>query len=173
LAHEEKIAYAQSVLERFRNPFVRHEILSIALNSVSKWKVRVLPSLLDYQRQIGHVPAALAFSLAALIYFYRGTSRRTTGVLGARGEQKYPIRDEPAAVDFFQTAWNSHCHNRGVEELVRTILAAQVLWDCDLTEVPDLVDQVARGLASILQHGMRQAVQRMLDAGVSTVGDSK
>ena len=83
LAHEEKTAYAQSVLERFRNPFVRHELLSIALNSVSKWKVRVLPSLLDYQRQIGHVPTALAFSLAALIYFYRGTSRRTTGVFGA------------------------------------------------------------------------------------------
>ena len=59
LPEQEKTAYAEAVLERFRNPFVRHELLSIALNCVSKWKVRVLPSLLDYLQRSGRLPPAL------------------------------------------------------------------------------------------------------------------
>ena len=74
LAEDEKTVYAKAVLERFRNPFVKHALLSIALNSVSKWKVRVLPSLLGSLQQNRRLPPALTFSLAALIHFYRGTA---------------------------------------------------------------------------------------------------
>ncbi len=67
----EHLAFANAVLDRFFNPFIRHRLLSIALNSVSKWKVRVLPSIAAYQRLYGALPKALTFSLAALIAFYR------------------------------------------------------------------------------------------------------
>ena len=67
LAH---IRPADSVIERFKNPFAQHRLLSISLNSVSKWKVRVMPSLLDYVQMKGRLPEVLAFSLAALIRFY-------------------------------------------------------------------------------------------------------
>ena len=71
LPKEELESFANDVIERFKNPFIKHYLLSIALNSVSKFKVRDLPSLLAYMDQFGKEPACLVFSLAALIAFYR------------------------------------------------------------------------------------------------------
>ena len=72
LGHEEEdIPFGKAVLERFSNPFVKHQLLSIALNSVSKFKARVLPTILEYKEQRGYLPKCLTFSLAALIAFYR------------------------------------------------------------------------------------------------------
>lgn len=68
---EDNRAFGAAVLERFSNPFIKHMLLSIALNSVSKFKARVLPTILEYQEQKGSYPQALVFSLAALIAFYR------------------------------------------------------------------------------------------------------
>lgn len=71
LPEEELTAYANDVLERFANPFIRHYLSSIALNSVSKFKVRVLPSILEYQKRFDSLPSTLVQALAALIRFYR------------------------------------------------------------------------------------------------------
>lgn len=72
LPEEELVQFANDVIERFKNPFIKHYLLSIALNSVSKFKVRVLPSLLEYIKTNGKNPQRLVFSLAALIAFYKG-----------------------------------------------------------------------------------------------------
>lgn len=71
LPEQELEQFADDVLERFSNPFIEHYLLSIALNSVSKYKVRVLPSLMEYMKENGKEPKRLVFSLAALIAFYR------------------------------------------------------------------------------------------------------
>lgn len=68
---EEDITFGKAVLDRFANPFVKHQLLSIALNSVSKFKARVLPTLLEYYEAKGTLPKCMTFSLAALIAFYR------------------------------------------------------------------------------------------------------
>lgn len=68
---EDNRKFGEAVLERFSNPFIKHMLLSIALNSVSKFKARVLPTILEYKEQFGSYPQALTFSLAALIAFYR------------------------------------------------------------------------------------------------------
>lgn len=68
---EEDIAFGKAVLDRFANPFVKHQLLSIALNSVSKFKARVLPTLLEYYEANSVLPKCMTFSLAALIAFYR------------------------------------------------------------------------------------------------------
>lgn len=68
---ETDINFAKAVLERFSNPFIKHLLLSIALNSVSKFQVRVLPTILEYKEKFGAYPPALTFSMAALIAFYR------------------------------------------------------------------------------------------------------
>ena len=68
---EEDTPFGNAVLERFANPFVKHQLLSIALNSVSKFKARVLPTILEYREQRGDLPKCLVWSLAALIAFYR------------------------------------------------------------------------------------------------------
>jgi len=68
---ETDIYFGKAVLERFSNPFIKHQLLSIALNSVSKFQVRVLPTILEYKEQFGEYPPALTFSMAALIAFYK------------------------------------------------------------------------------------------------------
>lgn len=68
---ETDINFGKAVLERFSNPFIKHMLLSIALNSVSKFQVRVLPTILEYKEKFGAYPPALTFSMAALIAFYR------------------------------------------------------------------------------------------------------
>ena len=69
--NEDNRKFGAAVLERFSNPFIKHLLLSIALNSVSKFKARVLPTILEYKETFGNYPQGLTFSLAALIAFYR------------------------------------------------------------------------------------------------------
>lgn len=69
--NEESTAFAESVLDRFRNPFIKHKWRSIALNSVSKFAVRDLPTLLEYKEKFGKYPKLLTMALAYLICFYK------------------------------------------------------------------------------------------------------
>lgn len=68
---EDNRKFGEAVLERFSNPFIKHMLLSIALNSVSKFRARVLPTILEYRDMFGSYPQGLTFSLAALMAFYR------------------------------------------------------------------------------------------------------
>ncbi len=159
LPEGEKHAYAESVMERFRNPFVRHELLSICLNSAAKWKVRVLPSLLDYQKTHGgRLPRALAFSLAALIAFYRGNIITSNELLGRRGTQSYPIRDDAAVLSFFAAAWKQAEQTKNWKELATSTLARADFWGLDLNFVPGLADFVAESVEAIVLNGARSAV---------------
>ncbi len=103
--------YANSVLVRFSNPYIKHYLSSIALNSVSKFKVRVLPSILEYHKRFGKLPEALTFSLAKLIEFYRTDM----------------TNDAPNVVEFMKNA------------SVKDILANTDLWDTDLSFMYDEV----------------------------------
>ena len=68
---DEALSYANDVMTRFANPYIKHMCQSIALNSVSKFKVRVLPSILEYEKKFGYAPKTLLFSFAKLIEFYK------------------------------------------------------------------------------------------------------
>ncbi|RNI28290.1 tagaturonate reductase [Rufibacter immobilis] len=137
LPGQELTQFAQDVIDRFRNPFIRHELLSIALNSVSKYKVRVLPSVLEYHARNGRLPQRLLHALAALILFYRGEYN---------GEQ-IPLNDTPEVLAFFQTAWQKS----SVAETVQAVLANQEFWEQDLTQVPNLEATVAQQLTLLLE----------------------
>ena len=69
--NDESIAFANAVFDRFKNPYIQHKWRSIALNSVSKFSVRVLPTLLEYKEKNGNAPKCLTLALANLIYFYK------------------------------------------------------------------------------------------------------
>lgn len=69
--NEDSRKFLNDVFDRFRNPFIKHKLRSIALNSVSKFSVRVLPTILEYKEKNGYYPECLSMSLAYLIYFYK------------------------------------------------------------------------------------------------------
>ncbi len=105
LPREELVEYADNVLVRFSNPYIRHMLSAIALNSVSKFKVRVLPSILEYIRRFDKYPETLLFSFAKLIDFYRTDM----------------TNDDAGVTAFMKTA------------TVAEILANTDLWDEDLS----------------------------------------
>ncbi len=102
LPKEELSAYAEDVTERFKNPFIRHMCSAISLNSVSKFKVRVLPSILEYIKRTDKMPEALLLSLSKLIEFYKkGTPSDDTEIITFMKEK--PIPEILANTDFWGT----------------------------------------------------------------------
>jgi tagaturonate reductase len=163
----EREAYANSVMERFCNPFLRHELLSISLNSVSKWKVRVLPTLLDSYNEFGKIPPALSFSLSALIWFYCGEPISAHELHGHRDRQPYPINDDAPVLAFFAGAWKkaSDFKPESLRNLAVAALARTDFWGQDLNDVPGFADFVAAGLQKIASIGMRAALADIVATG--------
>jgi hypothetical protein len=95
LPRKELEKFAEEVLERFANPFIKHYLLSIALNSVAKYKARVLPTILEYEAKFGRAPDVLSWSMAALIAFYRGTEIRDGVLIGKRAARNTRSRTTP------------------------------------------------------------------------------
>lgn len=141
LPAEELSQFSADVLDRFRNPYLAHELMSISLNSVSKYKTRVLPSVLEYVKRKNELPKNLLFSLAALIAFYKG-DRNGTAIA---------LKDDAAVLDFFNEAWSS---NNFVEVAEKT-LSNTDFWGTDLTEIDGLQEEVTTHLEAILTNGMK------------------
>jgi len=155
LPEEELKQFAEAVVVRFRNPYVKHVLLSIALNSVPKWRARCMPSFLGYVERYGVLPKRLTFSLAALIAFYSGSEIREKALIGYRGEEEYKILDDESVLQFF--AENS---KKPAEELVTAFLEQENLWGQNLTEITGLCEMVSSALEDIRRLGMREAIQK-------------
>jgi len=150
-------AFAAAVEERFKNPFIDHELLSIALNTTSKWRARVLPSLKEYTVQKGALPSCLAFSLAAYIAFYNCARTENGKMFGVRDGVEYEIQDDSFVIDFFTA--NS---GKDAAELTKLTLSNIQMWGEDLTAIPCLEAQVAETLAAIRQNGMRASMKQVI-----------
>ena len=154
---ETMFSYAGSVLERFKNPFIRHELISISLNSVSKWKVRVMPSLIDYCNKKKELPKGISFSLAALIAFYKGTMQNGE-YLGHREENDYKINDSADVTDYFNQLWNSKGNN--YSDVSKEVLGNINFWEQDLTLISGLQDYVSSALKAIIENGAVAAAEK-------------
>lgn len=160
LPQADLVSFAAAVSERFSNPYVKHALLSISLNSTSKFTARVLPSLKTYRERRGTLPKRLTFSLAALIAFYRGVEIRNGALIGRRAKgNEYPIQDSPAVLEFFKTEWAANATKPG--KLVRATLANTALWNEDLTQIPGLADVVTVHLQKILDRGAETALREL------------
>lgn len=133
-------AYSEEVMDRFKNPFIKHALADIALNSISKFKVRVLPSLLGYYNANKKLPVNLTFSLASLIRFYKGTW----------SGQSLPVKDGEDIISFFEGLWKSDDY----EKIARLTLQNKSFWDEDLTEIPGLTKAITIALEEIDANGI-------------------
>ena len=137
---EELNSFADEIFDRFRNPFIIHNLSSIALNTVSKFKVRVLPSLLGYVAVHNKIPTNLTFAFASLIRFYQGTYNGET----------LPVQDSEDIVANFAKIWESKDYN----EIANAVLSNVEYWDEDLTKVENLSDAIALALKEIDTNGI-------------------
>ena len=148
--------FAASVTDRFSNPFIDHQLLSISLNSTAKWKARNLPSLLEYTAKFGRLPKALCMGFAFYIAFYStGLLRREEGGLVAyRSGQgnEYVIHDDDWVLDFYWDHRDSDDQN-----LVRDVLSNEKMWDQDLTKADGLMETVLEDLGIIRRDGAEAA----------------
>lgn len=158
LPREEVLAFANSVFERFENPFIKHRLLDISLNSVSKWKARLLPTFRDQYHEKKALPKLLTFSFAALTAFYN-TSKLEDGVLKAQSEgREYQIKDDAAVLEFFA----KHSGKVSDRELVQAFASQESFWGEDLTKYSGFVDTVAAYLDQIKASGMKNIVENLL-----------
>lgn len=149
LPEDELSSFANDVLDRFRNPFIKHRLLSISLNSISKYKVRVLPSVLEYINRNGNLPDHLLFSLASLIRFYKGEWKGS----------EIPLNDDQQVISFIQNAWESGNY----QKITHQILSNKAFWDRDLTQIDHFADRVGKYLQQIDTEGIEIPLRSLLD----------
>ena len=142
-------AFADSVVERFVNPYVKHFVTSIMLNSFPKYKTRDLPGLKTYLERKGELPKGLVLGLAGIITYYKG---------GFRGDVEIVPNDDAAIIDLLKNLWATG----DVRKVAEGVLAAEFIWGEDLNAVPGLTDMLSADLALIQAEGMRAAVKSIL-----------
>ncbi|CCV64086.1 Altronate oxidoreductase [Alteracholeplasma palmae J233] len=141
-------AFAYSVIERYSNPFVHHLLLSIALNSMSKYKSRNLPTVLDLAKQ-GKFASHALFSLAALIVFYRGVDEKGN---------KIPLNDDPKFIELFEKLWAKN----DIPALVKEVLELP-FWETEYLKNKEVVDYVTKQVELIVTKGMKYAVDQLIN----------
>ena len=147
--------FARAVQDRFNNPFVNHELMSISLNSTSKWRARNMPTFLDYVKEKGTLPPCLTTSFAAYIAFYTSDVQRLTeqGLICRRPKgNEYTVSDDRYVLEFYY----SH-RNDAPEELVHAVMTNTDMWGQDLTEVPGFEAETVRILKTIRGDGALRA----------------
>ncbi|WP_439236127.1 tagaturonate reductase [Lonepinella koalarum] len=149
LAKDELQQFADAVIKRFRNPFIQHQLLSISLNSMTKYRTRNLPQLLAYQQKYQKLPPRLTFAFAALIAFYRGQ----------RNGETIPLQDDEIWLNNYKQWWGQYeTGHLSLSQLVCYVLAQEKHWQQDLRLIPQLADTLTEQLTMIIQQGMRTAL---------------
>lgn len=140
--------FANDVIDRFRNPYLEHALISISLNSTSKYKTRVLPSVLEFIKRKGELPQRLLFSLASLIAFYKGD----------RNGEDIPLKDDQSALDFFKNQWATG----DIAAVAKATLENTNFWGEDLTQYEGLLDVVTKNLENIVNNGIQETLQNFV-----------
>ncbi|WP_088011833.1 tagaturonate reductase [Gottfriedia acidiceleris] len=141
--------YAEEILIRFANPFIRHYLMSISLNSISKFITRNLPTLIDYIKKTNVLPTRMVFALSCLIYFYRGK----------RGEENISLQDRTETLEFFQSTWEMYENKKiNLNLLAERVLCETKIWEMNLNTISNLTDTVTKHLRLIEKLGVRNAL---------------
>lgn len=137
--------FAAGILERFYNPYIRHMLKTISLNSLSKWETRNFPTVLDNWNKAGKVAEKEMFTFAALLTLYSGTVEFTPD-------------DTPEHVEFIRKVWN----NDDIDATVKAIVENRDIWTVDFTEVAPFVEKAAGYVKLIQKEGMAAALAKMI-----------
>jgi tagaturonate reductase len=142
LPADELEQYASDVLDRFRNPFVKHYLTSIMLNSFAKYKTRDLPGLKTYLERTGQLPSGLVLGLAGIITYYKGSKR---------GKDSVIPNDDKTILDLLTKLWKSN----DAAKVAQGVLAAEFIWGEDLNKINGLTVKLTSYLQTIQEKGVK------------------
>lgn len=163
LDHDMLTQFASDVIERFENPFIRHYLSSILLNSSSKFRARVLPSILEFHKNTGELPQRLLFSLAALISVYKDGVIEGTSMRAQREAGEFIMKDDLPVLEFFATTWQQYAKTReSAEAVARDTLANAAIWGQDLNALPGMTEAVGGYLHAICNQGMKETMAAII-----------
>ena len=158
LSKEDCEQFAASVIDRFKNPFIDHQLLSISLNSTSKWKARVMPSLLGYVKKYNKLPECITASFAFYIKFYQGQELTEKGLVAHREDkEEYIVSDDRAVLEFYLAHKDD-----SVEEIVKAVASNIDFWGQDLTLIKGFEQAVVKYLNDINSKGAYAVMKECL-----------
>jgi len=153
LPHDELVHFAEDVLQRFKNPYIDHQLTSIMLNSFPKFKTRDLPALKRYTELKGTLPKAIVLGLAAITTYYKGGKRQDGTAIAPN--------DDPAILELLGKLWMTADY----QAIAKGVLAAKgLIWkdQGDLNDIPGLTGLLATYLQRIQETGMRKTIESVL-----------
>lgn len=154
LPQDELKAFANDVLNRFRNPYIHHLLMAISLNSMTKFKTRLLPQSLKFVESQKAVPTMMTMAIAGQILFFKGE----------RNEEKIALSDSEQWLALFAKLWTGYNNKLiNINELVRGVLAAHWHWGQDLNEINGLTEQVSVHLEAMLTFGVANVLTQTLE----------
>lgn len=150
---EELINFANSVINRFKNPYIKHQLMSISLNSMFKFKTRLLPELLEYFKIKKELPKKIVFSFAALICFYRGI----------RDGEKINLIDDEKFINLYSNLWNEYDRTlEGAEKIAEAILSLDSHWEVDFSNINGLTHLLGKYIYEITENGVKDCLKKVL-----------
>lgn len=160
LDQEDCRQFAAAVQDRFNNPFVNHELMSISLNSTSKWRARNMPSFLEYIEANGKLPACLAMSFAAYIAFYSNDIQALTdkGLVCKRpAGNEYTVSDDRWVLEFYAAHKDDE-----IPALVHAVMTNEQMWGQDLTAIEGFEAATVANLTLIREQGAKAAYEKAI-----------
>ncbi|WP_448212945.1 tagaturonate reductase [Colwellia sp. MEBiC06753] len=155
LPKDELEGFANDVIKRFQNPYIHHLLISIALNSMTKFHTRILPQLTQFVEDQGKVPTLMASAIAGQILFYRGK----------RGDDDIALSDNEQWLALYKKLWQQYDQQLiSLDDLVAQILAADWHWQQDLNQINGLHQQVSETLQGFISDGVRPVLTKIIEA---------
>jgi tagaturonate reductase len=142
------VDFAGKVLDRFRNPNIRHEWLSISMQYSTKIKMRVIPLLLNHYKQNNSAPEYIALGFAAFIRFMQVKGGTQGQYTGTANNEIYKVNDSQA--EYFSKVWE----NADINTAIQNVLKNKELWDADLSILPGFKDAVIKQFNRISANGL-------------------
>lgn len=145
-----KEQFANDVVNRFKNPALNHKLISISLNSTSKFVTRLLPSLKDYLKIKGSLPTNITFALSALIRFYEGSFNN----------DKINLNDTSSVLEYFSNTWEQFRENDiDLNTLTTRLLGNSDIWQEDLNQITGLTNIIYKTSAILKNTDLKKLLQ--------------
>ena len=130
--------FADSVLDRFTNPYLNHMLTSIALNSISKWKARNLPSFKDYYLRHGKIAQNLTKGFSCLMKIYSSIVKKEGKYYAQLPAREVEIQDDLPYLEYFANGGS-----------VKEFMQNESVWGEDLTAYKAFYETVENNLQTL------------------------